>query len=188
MKTLKKSFLLALLFAGTTLFAQDFQSDVKSSTIKWIGKKVTGEHTGSITLKSGTFKIVKNQLSSGVFVIDMATITNTDLEGEWNDKLVGHLNSEDFFNTSEFPTAKLEVTESAKVNNGVYAVKGNLTIKGITKPVSFNVKQDGKTFTTTIDIDRTLYNIKYGSGKFFDDLGDKMIYDIFTLEVKLITN
>ena len=187
MKTLKNTFLVALLVAGASLFAQEYQIDAGKSSVKWTGKKVTGEHTGNINLKSGEFTIEKNKIISGVFVIDMTTITNTDLEGEWHDKLVGHLNSDDFFGTSSFPTAKLEVTESSKFKAGVSSVKGNLTIKGKTHPVSFDVKQDGEIFTASVSVDRTLYDIKYGSGKFFDDLGDKMIDDTFLLEIKLIS-
>jgi polyisoprenoid-binding protein YceI len=187
MKTIKNTLLVAILIAGTTLFAQDYKVDASKSTLKWTGKKVSGEHYGMISLKEGSFNIDENKITSGKFVIDMTTITCDDLQGEWNEKLVGHLNSDDFFSTEKFKTAKLEVTESGKFKNGVAAVKGNLSIKGQTHPVSFNVTKDGSSYKTTVTVDRTLYGIKYGSGKFFDNLGDKMIDDNFILEVKINT-
>lgn len=102
-------------------------------------------------------------------------------------KLVGHLNSDDFFSTSNFKTATLVISSATKFSNGVAQVKGKLTIKGITHPVNFDVKQSGKTYTAKVNVDRTLYDIRYGSGKFFDNLGDNTIDDIFTLDVAITT-
>jgi polyisoprenoid-binding protein YceI len=185
MKKFKNIFLAILVLLSSTVIAQDYRVDVSKSDVHWIGKKVSGQHEGSITLKSGSFTLSNNKISAGEFVMDMTTITNSDLEGDWNAKLVGHLNSDDFFGTTNYPTAKLVVVQSSSFKNGVASVKGNLTIKGKTHPVEFLVKQSGKIFTTTLTVDRTLYDIKYGSGKFFDDLGDKMIDDTFILEVTL---
>ena len=187
MKTVKNTLLVALLFAATTLFAQDFKADASKSSLKWTGKKVSGEHYGMINLKEGVFTVKGDKIASGKFVIDMASITVDDLEGEWRDKLTGHLNSDDFFSTAKYKSATLEITEGSKFKGDVATVKGNLTIKGITKPVSFKVKRDGKKYTSTVVVDRTLYDIRYGSGKFFDNLGDKMIDDNFTLEVNIQT-
>ncbi len=187
MKTIANSILMAVLLIGSSAFAQDLKVDLSTSTLKWTGKKIGGAHNGQITLKEGSLKIADNQIVSGTFVIDMTTITCDDLTGEWKEKLVGHLNSDDFFSTSNFKTATLVISSATKFNNGVAQVKGKLTIKGMTHPVSFDVKQTGKTYTATVDVDRTLYDIRYGSGKFFDNLGDNTIDDIFTLDVKVAT-
>ena len=117
----------------------------------------------------------------------MNTLNCKDLEdAEWNGKLVGHLRSDDFFSVDKFPIATLTITESTTFNNGEAQVKGNLTIKGITHPTSFKVKKTDKGYMATVTVDRTKYNVKYGSGKFFDNLGDNMIYDEFTLDVKIV--
>ena len=187
MKTIKNTLLVTLLFATTVVFAKDFKADASKSSLKWIGKKVSGEHYGMITLKEGMFTVDGDMITKGKFVIDMTTITVDDLEGEWRDKLVGHLNSDDFFGTDKHKTATIEITESTKFKGDVATVKGKLTIKGITKPVSFDVKRHDNKYTSTVTVDRTMYDIKYGSGKFFDNLGDKMIDDNFTLEVKVYT-
>lgn len=164
--------------------------DVSASQVVWKGYKVTGEHTGSVKIKSGDLTMENGTLTGGSFVIDMKSITCTDLEGEWKDKLVGHLNSEDFFNTSAFPTATLKIARVIPQDTqGNYKVQGNLTIKGITKPVKFFAKIDKKgtstTATASIKVDRSEYDVRYGSGSFFDDLGDKTIYDEFDLNVTL---
>ncbi|QQS51887.1 MAG: YceI family protein [Bacteroidota bacterium] len=187
MKTFANSILLAAFLIGTSAFAQDLKVDLSKSSLKWTGKKIGGAHNGQISLKDGSMKIAENQITSGTFVIDMTTITCTDLTGEWNEKLVGHLNSDDFFSTSNFKTATLVISSATKFSNGVAQVKGKLTIKGMTHPVSFDVKQSGKTYTATVNVDRTLYDIRYGSGKFFDNLGDNTIDDIFTLDVAITT-
>ena len=130
----------------------------------------------------GVIKIV-----SGEFNIDMNSINCKDLTDEsWNQKLVGHLKSDDFFGVAKFPTAKLVINESQAFNKDEAVVTGKLTIKGITHPLTFTAKRNGNTYESTITIDRSKYDIRYGSGKFFDNLGDNMIYDEFTLEVKLV--
>ncbi|PWJ45089.1 YceI family protein [Sediminitomix flava] len=158
------------------------------STVKWIGKKVSGEHFGMISVKEGSLDVKKGQIKGGTFVIDMNTITVDDIQGEWADKLLGHLKSDDFFSVEKFNTATLEIT-NVKGKGSEVEVEGNLTIKGITKPIAFPAKVsiEGNTLTAEakISVDRTQYDIKYGSGSFFDGLGDKMIYDNFDLEVAL---
>lgn len=187
MKNLKLSVLVAIIAISSASFAQDLTVNAAKSSLKWTGKKVTGEHTGFINLKEGKFTVKSNKITSGTFVIDMTTITNTDLtDAEWNQKLVGHLKSDDFFGVEKFPTSTLVITESTPFKNGESTAKGKLTIKGITNPVSFVVKQDGKTYSSTLIVDRSLYDVRYGSGKFFENLGDKTIYDEFTLEVKIV--
>jgi len=115
----------------------------------------------------------------------MTSINVTDLEGESKQKLEGHLKSEDFFGVEKYPTAKLVITSAAKKSEGVYGIVGNLTIKEDTHPVTFDLTMNGDAASTKLTIDRSKYNVRYGSGSFFDNLGDKTIYDNFDLEVDL---
>ncbi len=164
------------------------KKEVKTSESKvtWKGYKVTGSHTGTIDLKSGSLVFDGDKLTGGEFVVDMTTINSTDLEGEYKGKLDGHLKSDDFFGVEKHATSKLVFTSSKSFNKNSYTVTGNLTIKGITKPVTFVVSVYGNKATATIKIDRTKYDVKYGSGSFFENLGDKTIYDEFDLVVDLV--
>jgi polyisoprenoid-binding protein YceI len=188
---MKKSNLLiiaALFIVGTTLSAQSFTVDTKKSTLKWTGKKVTGEHYGFIKLKSGNFEIKNNKIVKGTFEIDMTTISNTDIKSdEHQAKLVGHLKSDDFFGVEKHPTAKLVISESSSFKNNKAKVSGKLTIKNISHQVDFIAEKSNNGYSTTIVVDRSKYDVKYGSGSFFDNLGDNMIYDDFTMEVQLVT-
>lgn len=183
-KNLNLTLVLVMIAFATS--AQTYKVNPSESSINWTGKKVTGEHIGTIKLKSGAFELKNDKFIEGNFIIDMNSITNTDLTGEWNDKLIGHLKSDDFFSVEKYPEASLQITESGEFVNGLSKVKGNLSIKGITNPIDFEVSHSDDKFSATITVDRTLYNIRYGSGKFFDNLGDKTIYDDFILEVKLV--
>jgi len=161
--------------------------NTSKSELKWTGKKVSGEHWGYINLKDGSILIEDNKIVSGEFNIDMTTITCKDLEdAEWNGKLVGHLKSDDFFSVDKFNVATLKILKSSSFENGFTTIKGELTIKGITKPVSFKATKIENGYMATITIDRTLYDVRYGSGKFFDNLGDNMISDDFVLDVKIL--
>ncbi len=188
MKNLKIYLVLIVSMLGLIAYSQDFKVDTSASVLKWTGKKVTGKHYGHILLKDGSFTLKKKQFVGGVFHIDMRTITCDDLQGEMNAKLVGHLKSDDFFGVKDHPVSTLEIIESGKFDNGTgkATVKAKLTIKGITHPISFAATKDDNTFSAVIFIDRTLYNVRYGSGKFFDNLGDRTIDDKFALEVKIV--
>lgn len=184
----KLSFVLAILLIGFTAVAQEFSINTSKSEIKWTGKKVTGEHWGYINLKDGSLKLENGKIVSGLFTIDMTSIVCKDLEdAEWNQKLVGHLKSDDFFSVDKFKTSTLKITESSNFNNGVADIKGELTIKGIKEPITFKVQKQDNTYIALVTVDRTKYDVRYGSGKFFDNLGDNMIYDDFKLDVKIIT-
>ena len=165
--------------------------DNVSSSVVWKGYKVTGSHTGTIAIKSGELDFKKGKLQSGKFQIDMTSIVVTDLEGEYKGKLEGHLKSPDFFGVETNPIATFETTSvqpGIVANN--YNVAGNLTIKGITNEISFVATvNDAKTpieTTASIKVDRSKFDVRYGSNSFFDNLGDKAIYDEFELEVKLV--
>ncbi len=187
MKNLVLVFVAVLL--STSIWATDDDKkskiiNLEKSSIAWEGKKVTGKHTGLISISEGSLEFKRGKLIGGNIVIDMTSITNTDLPEAQGKKLLGHLKSDDFFGVANFPTAELDITE-VKGSKTSYTVTGNLTIKGITKPVTFDTVMTKDGATAKIVIDRTDYNVRYGSGKFFDNLGDKTIYDDFTLDVNL---
>lgn len=159
--------------------------NIKESQVIWKGKKVTGSHTGTIQLKDGHIKIEDGQLLGGEFIMDMASIKVTDLTGENKEKLEGHLKSEDFFGVEKHPTSKLVITSVSKKDDTTFGVVGNLTIKDITHPVTFDLNREENSATTNLVIDRSKYNVRYGSGSFFDNLGDNTIYDNFELNADL---
>ncbi|CAN5193804.1 hypothetical protein BH23BAC2_BH23BAC2_02650 [soil metagenome] len=186
-KNLLKGASAVAIILTTLSFTTNVKKEVntKESTITWIGKKVTGSHTGNITLKEGHFNIEDGKPVGGAFIMDMKSIEVTDLKGGSKDKLEGHLKSDDFFGVEKFPTAKLVVTSIKEKSNGVYAVVGNLTIKDDTHPVNFDLQWRNNTASTNLTIDRSKFNVRYGSGSFFDNLGDNTIYDNFDLEINL---
>lgn len=168
-----------------------FQIQKASSTVNWTGKKVLGLHTGTINIESGFLELTDGIITSGEINIDMTSIVITDIEDlKTNNEFLGHLQNDDFFSVDKFKTAKLVITSAAQQEPGRFLVNGNLTIKDITHPVSFHTSVE--VFTDflhamgEIVIDRTRYNIRYGSGRFIDNLGDKLIYDDFVLQFKLI--
>tara|TARA_R110002167_G_scaffold19074_1_gene70863 strand:+ start:1908 stop:2489 length:582 start_codon:yes stop_codon:yes gene_type:complete len=172
--------------ASTPNEGEKKQVKVSESTVTWKGYKVTGEHNGSIKLKSGFLEMKGKKLIGGEFVVDMTTLSNNDLAaGQGKEKLEGHLKSADFFGVDANPTSKLVFSSVKPMNENSYTVTGDLTIKGISKPVTLVVSMFENKATATIKVDRTKYDIKYGSGSFFDDLGDKAIYDEFDLVVDL---
>ena len=163
--------------------------NIEKSKVEWIGEKIGGQHNGEIQLKSGEIQFKDNKIKTGSFSIDMNTIKCTDLEdAEYNQKLVGHLKSNDFFGVEKHPIATFKVTNSSSFKNNKATLTGNLTIKGITKKITFMVTKSKNIYTANLDIDRSEFNVRYGSNSFFDNLGDAAIYDIFKLKIKLITN
>lgn len=187
MKKTKFVLLAALVSFGLSATAQEFTVDAGKSEIKWDSRKVSGKgHYGTVQVKEGTVNMADNKLSSAEIVVDMNTIINTDgKDGEPNARLVGHLKSDDFFSVDKFETAKFELTGSTEFEDNKAKIYGRLTIKGITHPVNFIAERKGNTLTTNLAVDRTLYDVRYGSGKFFDGLGDNMIKDEFTLDIAL---
>ncbi|WP_445385530.1 YceI family protein [Robiginitalea sp. IMCC44478] len=155
------------------------------STVSWKAYKVTGSHNGLVELQSGALIFEDGALTGGEFVVDMSSLIATDLEGDSKAKLEGHLKSDDFFGVASHPTSKLVFTEVKSTGKNSYEVTGDLTIKGITKPVTFDVSVYGSKATATMKVDRAQYDVRYGSGSFFDNLGDKTIYDEFDLVVDL---
>ena len=193
---MKKMNILVTLFATFAPLTTHAEEKVltlspEQSSISWIGKKVTGQHDGVLKVRSGTIKIVDGKVRNGEFDIDMNSIAVKDIKDEKNNKkLLDHLHSDDFFSATSHPVAKFIISDatplpSAKSGEPNYTVTGKLDIKGITNDVTFpaliNVSENEGSAKATVTLDRTKWNIKYGSGKFFEGLGDKLIYDDFVV-------
>ena len=183
-------FLAAMLFAFKPEKTTTYTVDTNKSLVTWIGRKVTGEHTGNIKIASGKLLTNGKLLKSGNFDIDMNSITSIDLTGEYMDKLLGHLKSEDFFSVEKNPITKFDITKVSYTSSNTANIMGNLTIKGITNSITFlaTILIKGKTLTAEakkVIVDRTKFDIRYGSKSFFN-LGDKAIDNDFELNIKLV--
>lgn len=185
MKNLKSIALAFLIVASVSVTAQTKKIDVAGSAIEWLGKKVTGKHNGTVNFKEGALVFKGKALKGGSFTVDMNSLTATDLQGEYQEKLNGHLKADDFFGTTKFPMATLVFKKIGSKAKDVYVVTADLTIKGITKPVTFDLTVNGNTATTTFNVDRTKYGIEYNSKSIFSTIGDKAINDEFELKVTL---
>ena len=164
--------------------------DKLNSNVQWIGRKVTGEHSGRIQVAGGFIVKGDGKLNSGEILMNMQSITVDDIENpKWNQKLVDHLKNDDFFNSEKYPTAKFVFSEF-KGKGADTHVKGNMTIRDKTVALNFVlntvIDADSSYASGSINIDRSLFGIKYGSGSFFKGLGDEMIMDEFSLNFKLI--
>jgi polyisoprenoid-binding protein YceI len=187
--------------AATVLIAQtpiqSYSLDPEASHLIWRAEKVTGKHHGLVKLKSGVVKFRGDQFLGGTVVVDMRTIENLDLKlPAYKAKLERHLNSTDFFDTKTFPTAELEVTGTRRLKitgpeKALYEVEGLMTIRGQANPIQFNAEirrqGDGWEAEGEMILDRTRWGLRYRSGSFFDDLGDKMIYDQFSISFLIKT-
>jgi len=183
--------IMAMMLLTVTLNAAEFVVDKATSKVNWEAKKVTGKHNGTISFESGSVSVNDNKISGGTFVIDMKTIANTDItDAGMKAKLMGHLASDDFFAVAKFPESKLVIKQVTPVSDVEFHFLADLTIKGITNPVEFNAKVsisgDKLNADGVITVNRTLFGIKYGSGSFFEGLGDKVIYDDFTLAFDVV--
>ena len=186
-----------VLLTGFLNASDTLRIDLPASQIEWTGRKVTGEHSGYLNLSDGWILMEGPILSGGRFKFDMTSITNTDIDSpEWKLKLENHLKSADFFLIDSFPHCVLNIkgnlpmveSDSKKEDN---ILKGDLSIRGITHEIliPYQLTKTDSNFTASglVNIDRTLYNVRYKSGKFFDELGDKMIYDEFSIHFQLQT-
>lgn len=184
--------LIVMLFGfGLTMNASEYVVDKAASKVKWEAKKVTGKHDGSIMFANGSIEATGNKISVGSFVIDMKSMANDDItDAGMKAKLMGHLASDDFFSIEKFPESKMVIKSVTPVSGNEFKFSADLTIKGITNPVEFNAKVtatgDKLAAEGVITVNRTLYGIKYGSGSFFQGLGDKVIYDDFTLAFSVV--
>jgi polyisoprenoid-binding protein YceI len=191
---MKKSGILVLAMALITMsfviptktIEDNYTVDVASSTLNWKGYKPTGSHTGTIMLKSGNLIMEGNELKSGSFVANMVSIKDS----EGSARLEGHLKSEDFFDVKVFATSKFEIIQVDKKDGKTY-VTGNLTIKNITKEITFEATVEVKNNTVkltskTFKINRAAFKVTYKSKSFYNDLKDKFIEDEFDLQVTIV--
>lgn len=187
MKNLKAIvFTLMLFFALVKTSAQTFKIDASKSKITWVGKKITGQHEGIVNIKDGYLIFKNKKVVGGKFTVDMTSLSNTDQTGNSKAKLEGHLKSNDFFDTVNYKTSTLVFKNIVNKDKNTYVVTADLSIKGITNSIKFDFLVTGKKATAALIIDRTKFNIRYGSGSYFDDLGDQTIYDEFELNVVLV--
>ncbi len=189
-----KKLILITLLASPLAFAAPtaFQVKTDTSTLTWLGKKVGGQHEGTIQIKSGTLNFEGTKPVNATIIVDMPTLKVTDITDEgMNKKLTGHLSSPDFFATQEFKEAKIDIKSVKMTTKDNYELVGDLTIKNITQPITFNsqITTDAKSGMAMamgkLTVDRTLFGIKFKSGKFFQNLGDKLIYDTFDISFNL---
>ena len=173
-------------------------ANTDASTIILTGSKPTGSHSGNVSLTSGYLVLDHENVVGGNFIIDMTSISCTDIEDEGKNKyFVGHLKDEDFFDVEKFPKAELEITGSKKTSDNNYLLEANMTIKGRTNKITFNseIQTSGNSETTgnsftaiaKIVLDRTLWGVEYKSKNIFKNLGDKFIYDEMEFEIFLIS-
>tara|TARA_B100000780_G_scaffold117021_1_gene82133 strand:- start:964 stop:1533 length:570 start_codon:yes stop_codon:yes gene_type:complete len=175
----------AVFFCLPDLGAQTITINASESSIHWLGRKVTGQHEGSINLLSGSLIMDNELLIGGDFVVDMNTISAKDLQGEDAEKLEESLKSDEWFGVAKHPQAKLVFTSVESQGEGLYKVIGNFKIKGKTNPIAFEFQVNALEANAKVIIDRTLYNILDGSNSFFESLKDKVIYDDFEIDVNL---
>ena len=197
-KKMKKLFVFAAfavlaLTSATTVKPVNYIIDASKSTFKWTGKKVTGSHWGYVKFTSGTIATDGANVTGGSFTVDMNSIDVQDTPADkGGSKLLGHLKSDDFFGVATYPMSTLTIKSATANGSGQFDVKADLTIKGTTTEVAFpaTIAMDGKTLTAkaAFKVDRTKYGIKYGSGSFFENLGDKAINNDFEVEVDIAAN
>ena len=168
--------------------SEKYTVDVAASSIEWLGTKPTGTHNGTINIENGVFTTNNSAIESGTFLIDMKSIVNLDIESpEYNEKLVNHLKSADFFEVEKYPDAAFEVTGFEEKDNKTM-LSGNLKLKekknNVTFPVMVTTEGDNITITSeTFTIDRAKWDVKHQSKSFFSDLGDKFINDDIELKI-----
>tara|TARA_X000001036_G_C20462842_1_gene718189 strand:- start:23 stop:607 length:585 start_codon:yes stop_codon:yes gene_type:complete len=188
-----KSFSLLFYFTFFALTAQGIESNsqtllkinTEKSTLKWIGEKITtSQHSGSLNFKSGEMTIKDGLVVSGNFIVDMTSISVEDISGSGKKRLEGHLKSDDFFSVDKHDKALLSIKGSKKTEKG-FLVDANLTIKDLTHPIQFNMVSIEGGYNADLVFDRSKYNVRFRSGSFFENLGDKLIIDDVVLSSEL---
>jgi polyisoprenoid-binding protein YceI len=185
-------FLISLKYSLIIAQSENYSINTEKSNINWFGEQITGKkHFGLLKFKKGVLVLSgtgrnSNKVIAGNFTVDMTSLTVEDLTGSSKERLQGHLKSDDFFSTEKFKDAFLEITNSGEISNGVQKLSGDLIIKGLKHPVSFTFKLEDEIIISNLSFDRTKYDIRFRSGTFFENIGDKLIYDEIKLEVVLI--
>ncbi|MCA1756554.1 MAG: YceI family protein [Bacteroidales bacterium] len=177
---------IVLFASAATLLSQEYNADREKTLVKWEGKGVGKAHNGTIEVKSGTLYLEAGLPVRGEVVVDMTSMVNLDLDSEsMKERLIGHLKSDDFFSVADYPEAHFTIT-SSELKDGRVHLRGDLKIKGKSHPAEvaseMSAVGDDYRFTGMLEFDRSLYDVRFGSGKFFDNLGDKLISDIITLD------
>ena len=174
---------------SSNVYCQDLILDNINSSIKWTGKEITTKtHYGSLKFEEGKISMKGKKIISGKFIGDMKSIDCEDLSGKSKNYLESHLKSEDFFGVEDYPKATLSIKTSKLKSDGNQLVEGDITIKGVTQPISFNISIQNKGGKAKLTFDRTKHNVTYRSGNFFQNLGDKLIYDDIEIEARLTFN
>ncbi|WP_346857377.1 YceI family protein [uncultured Draconibacterium sp.] len=169
-----------------------YEVDKRSSVVHWSGSGLAGRHTGYVLIGSSSFKTQKDKLVEGHVELDLNTIDCRNYEfQDWNEQLVDHLKSDDFFAVDKYPSAEFSLTTIEKTEDPmVYTIKGELGLKGITNDISFpariHISNDKLLVLGTASIDRTQWGIKFASGRFFKNLGDELINDEIEIEFELV--
>ena len=171
-------------------YSQSLTANKTQSLIRWYGEELTGKtHFGNLSFKEGQIELQDGLIIGGNFVVNMTSLSVEDLSGGAKARLEGHLRSDDFFSVDKYPEATLKITQKAKVEGDVQKLYGELTIKGIKHPVDFTIiLGDKKTAIANLTFDRSKYNVRFRSGSFFENLGDKLILDDIRMEVSLQWN
>lgn len=190
------SILLAILVVSINIsFAADNYNKIKADETyaNWTGKKVGGQHNGTINISDANLVFNGDKLTGGSAKVDLNSIVCLDLDAEeWNKKLVGHLKSDDFFDVKNHPSAKFKIKSAKKVSNYKYEITADVTIRGTTHENKFTaeiVKLNDKVVASAyVTVDRAKYGMKFNSGSFFENLGDKLVYDDFYLDIKLVVS
>ena len=171
---------------------KEYSLNQDESSLKWRGTKPGGEHIGTVDISEGNVAVSDGMVTGGSIVIDLNTIQDEDLSGNMAERLVGHLKSEDFFHVSEYPKAVFNITEVGKIENAEmdmpgYTVTGNLTMRGVTKSITFpawiEVSENSVTAKTEeFSIDRTLWGVNFKSKSVFAEFKDDFIGDMINLK------
>ena len=171
-------------------YSQSLNANKTQSLIRWYGEELTGKtHFGNLSFKEGQIELQDGLIIGGNFVVNMTSLSVEDLSGGSKARLEGHLRSDDFFSVDKYPEATLKISQKAKVEGDVQKLYGELTIKGIKHAVDFSIiLVDKKTATANLTFDRSKYNVRFRSGSFFENLGDKLILDDIRMEVSLQWN
>jgi len=170
--------------------------DTEASTVSWTGKQVTHDHYGDIQISNGLVTVTDGLISAATVIIDMTTINTLDIEGRGKTSLDGHLSSDDFFGVESFPTAQFELLNLNPIRGGEnganFSATGKVTIKGrtdeVSLPVTVSISDEGARISGEMTLDRSKFDVQFRSQSFFDAkaLGDKLIYDEFTIGFELV--
>ena len=165
-----------------------YNIETAQSQITWTGREVsTSSHYGTLDFVSGNFEISNGAIVNGEFIVDMTSINNQDMQGDSKARLEGHLKSDDFFSVESYPTAAISINSSELISDGKWNVSGDLSIKGFTHPVNFEMVSTAEGWSANLVFDRSKYDVRFRSGSFFENLGDKLIYDDIELSINLTT-